>query len=111
MQQDPMSIAEELRKNTIKVEGTRSNFPEEIISLAAERGYTWEDTLAGYEVASVVYEAFRAKGATPDLTHNPLVQQMAEILVMINKPAQEQAAPQPPDVATMANDFAASAGM
>ena len=101
---DLLRIAEEQRKNTIKTQGSLLGYPDEILVMAAEGGHTWESTQSAYEVAHHLYEAFRLKGEAPDLTCNPLIKRMVEIMVANNKPVQPRSPAQPPEIDTPTTD-------
>ena len=109
-QADPMRIAEELRKRAIQTQGSLQGYPDEILRLAAEGGHTWESTQSAYEVAHHLYEAYRLRGETHDLTCNPLIKRMVEIMVANNKPVQPQVAAQPPEEDTPTADTEAGSG-
>ena len=96
-QHDPLHIAEEQRKRTIRTEGSSQGYPEETLAMAAEGGHTWESTQSAYEVAYHFYEAYKTRGETRDLTCNPLIKRMVEIMVANNKQVTAHAATQPSD--------------
>ena len=109
-QADPMRIAEELRTRAILTQGTLQGYPGEILTMATEGGHTWESTQSAYEVALHLYEAYRLRGETHDLTCNPLIKRMVEIMVTNNKPVQPQVVVQPPEDDTPTVDTDAGAG-
>ena len=78
--------------------------------MAAEGGHTWESTQSAYEVAYHFYEAYKVRGETRDLTCNPLIKRMVEIMVANNKQVQAQVTTQPPDEQTLTHELAAEAG-
>ena len=92
-------------------EGSKKGINEAILAFACEQNYTWEATQAALEVATVVFEMYKANGARYDLSYNPLAHQMAELMAKSSTPEQEQATQLKPDVATMQNDIAAAAGL
>ena len=104
-----MNIAEEQRKRTIRTEGAKAGYPEEIITMAADGGHTWESTQSAYEVAYHFYEAYKIRGETRDLTCNPLIKRMVEVMVANNKQVQVHVATQPPDEDTLTREMAAGA--
>ena len=106
---DPMHIAEVQRKHTIRAGGSSQGYPEEIITMAAEGGHTWESTQSAYEVAHHFYEAYKIRGETRDLTCNPLIKRMVEVMVANNKQVQVHVATQPPDENTLTREMAAGA--
>ena len=108
---DAAAAAAELRKRTVRTEGTQNGVPEAIIALAIEKDYSWEDTRSACEMANMVFEVYKFSGAKPNLPYNPVVLQIADIMVQLYTSAQEQASPPQPDVATLQSDLAAEAGM
>ena len=109
--QDPLLIAEEHRKHTIRTEGSLQGYPEDIINMAAEGGHTWQSTQSAFEIAHHFYEAYRIRGETRDLTCNPLIKRMVEVMVANNKPVQAQADAQPHDAHPPPRDTEVGADM
>ena len=106
-----MLLAEEQLMRTTQTVGSSLSYPEEILAMAAEGGYTWTSTQSAYEAAHHYYAAFKTGGEARDLTCNPLIKRMVEIMVANNTKVQVRAATLPPVEDTLTLEMAAEAGI